>query len=396
MTERLKTLVLYANGAKRQAVAIDTALRGLLGFNAERHLPERWLQNRIINRLFGRRYAYASYMDDWMEAFSQSSHLDVVLCNVSNLVEFRYHRRSIEDYPFVIILHSAAGDDLWLLSRTLHWFQRRRGKLLVFVGNEYDLLPAKIAFIRATQADYVGSQLPLDAAQWLYMECQAQVLSTPHALNPKVYCPDAVSGGIADRPIDIGFIGDPYPPFIGDTERTDVVRYFEKQGAVWGLQCDIRTQRLPRRDWSRFLNSCKGIIGAESGTYYLERTDETINAVQAYLRRHPNSSFAELHRKFFSNHPRPMSGKAISSRHFEPIGTQTCQILVEGRYNDILVADKHYIALKKDYSNIAEAVERFKDEVYRLKMANEAYEYVIDAHTYHHRVQAILKQIWGV
>jgi hypothetical protein len=257
-------------------------------------------------------------------------------------------------------------------------------------------LPDKIDFIRAVQADYIGSQLPIDAAQWLYAECQAKVLATPHALNPMLYCPDQVSGWTADRPIDIGFIGDAYPAYIGDTERSDIVNYFQREGSRWGLRCDIRTQRLQRGDWARFLNRCKGIVGAESGTYYLERTDETINAVQAYLYRHPNISFGEIHAKFFRDHPHRMSGKAISSRHFEPIGTQTCQILVEGRYNDILIGDRHYIALKKDFSNIEEAIGRFMDPRYRLNMVHEAYEYVISAHTYAHRVQAILKEVWSV
>jgi len=91
-----------------------------------------------------------------------------------------------------------------------------------------------------------------------------------------------------------------------------------------------------------------------------------------------------------------MSGKAISSRHFEPIGTQTAQLLVEGRYNDILEADLHYISVKKDLSNIAEAVRQFNDQPYREQVSTAAYEHVMSHHTLGHRVAALVKTIWGV
>jgi len=152
---------------------------------------------------------------------------------------------------------------------------------------------------------------------------------------------------------------------------------------------------MPRSEWAKFLNRCKGIIGAESGTYYLERTDHTRKAVEAYLEQHPHASFHDVFEQFFRDYPNPVSGKAISSRHFEPIGTQTCQVLLEGRYNDILVADEHYLALKKDFSNVEEVVDRFKDEPYRTAMVRRTHEYVLAKHTYRHRVNALVRTIFA-
>ncbi len=88
-----------------------------------------------------------------------------------------------------------------------------------------------------------------------------------------------------------------------------------------------------------------------------------------------------------------MSGKAISSRHFEPVGTKTCQILIEGHYNGVLVADEHYIAVRKDLSNIADAVQRFKDDGYRRAMVDRTYEHVMSAHTYRHRVEQLVAAV---
>jgi hypothetical protein len=388
MKDRIKTLLLYSNGPPHwKPIVADTVLRGLLRLQEGDALASRLLGRRLASRALRRRYEVMSYMHDWQDAFCSSPELDVETCNIVDLVDYVRARPKIKEYPFVVVLHSAAGDDLSLLRKTENWFQGRQGKLLAFLGNEYQLMPDKIGFLRAVGADYIGSQLPLDAAQWLYAECdQSQILAAPHALNPQAYRPDLRS----TRPIDIGFVGDDYPFFVGDRDRARTVQFFEDQASTLRLRCDIRSQRMPRADWARFLNQCKATVGAESGTYYLERTDRTIHAVQAYLREFPQSTFNDIFERFFRDYPDPVSGKAISSRHFEPIGTQTSQILLEGRYNDILVADKHYIALKKDFSNIQDVMQRFKDDDYRTAMARETYEYVLDEHTYQHRVRSLI------
>jgi hypothetical protein len=212
----------------------------------------------------------------------------------------------------------------------------------------------------------------------------------PHALNPKVY---QVRDG-TNRTVDIGFIGDMYWPFVGDRERTDLIETFAREGPRWGLRCEIRKQRVPRHEWATFLNQCKGTIGAESGTYYLNDRGLLLAAAREYnLSQRPDASFEEVFEKFYRGQPREVSGKSISSRHFEPIGTKTCQVLLEGEYNGLLVPDVHYISVRKDLSNVEEAARRFKDDGYRHAMVERAYEYVMDNHTYAHRVRSVLGSV---
>lgn len=390
MRDRLPTLVLYANGAKLPAVLLETALQGFLSFNPGRWLPEAWMRRPLIRKLIGQRYEHASYLDDWKDAFCDADCLDVQLCNMTNIVEYRRCRQAIQTYPLVVILHSATGDSMLVLLRTLHWFQRRKGKLLVFVGNEYDLMDEKIRFIRDVEADYVASQLPADAARWLYAECSAtKLLLAPHALNPKVYYPAPDAPKVAD----LGFVGDHYSRIVGDREREDFIRTIEKNAARWGLQVHIRSQRIRREEWAALLRGFIGVVGAESGTYYLERDSKTIKAVRRYLRFHRNASFEEVYERFFAKRVISIPGKAISSRHFEPIGTKTCQILLEGQYNGILRPNEHYISVKKDFSNLEDAIERFKDDTFRQRIVDQAFEYVMAEHTYAHRVASLLRQM---
>jgi hypothetical protein len=396
MEQRIKTLIIDSNGTPGwKSTLADTIMQGVLGLEVEvSALPDRLARTAFVQRAFGQRYENLSYVIDWREALRTASKLDAEVCNVKDLVGYWRRREAISSYPLVIVLHSAAGDSMSLLLKTTHWFRQRRGKLVVFLGNEYALMAEKFAFLRSAGADYVCSQLPLETAHWLYAACQpTQVLAMPHALNPQLYCPDSQ----VERPLDIGFIGDTYPNFVGDTERDRLLYYFQEHCAELRLACDIRAypgSRVPRTEWARFLTTCKGIIGGESGSYYLDREGQIIGQAKAYLQKHPDATFEEIFERFFqSPSVEYRSGKAISSRHFEPIGTKTCQILLEGHYNGILKPDQHYISVAKDLSNIDDAIQRFKDAEYRVAMAERTYAYAMSEHTYQHRVDALIEAV---
>jgi hypothetical protein len=393
MSGRIRTLILDANGwGGWKAVASETILRGVLGLSHPDQLPGPLRRNAFVRHLLRDRYAGLSYAVDWRDAFLADPGLDADVCNIINLVDFYRARPKIRDYPLIIVLHSATGDNMAVLRRAAAWFQGRRGKLVVFVGNEYNLLEDKIGFIRETGAEYVGTQLPLASAQWLYAECRdATVLPMPHALNPALYRPHPE----VPRTLDIGFVGADYPFYIGDRDRAAVIDYFQEHGTERGLATAIRRVNMPRERWAEFLCSCRGVIGAEAGTRYLDRTGALIPEVEAYQRAHPSAPFAEIFERFFRERPVQASGKAISSRHFEPIGTLTCQLLLEGHYNGILAADEHYIALRPDLSNIDDALERFRDPAYRGAMTERARDHVLAEHTYARRVRQLVASVAG-
>ena len=269
MKERLSALYLDCKRAGPPNFLVDTVLRGVLGYKDGDRIPRLLRNNARLQALFAELrdpYAPLSYSADWREAFIDSPDLTVEVCYIHDLLHFKLCLLRLRQYDLIVISHVAAGDDMSLLLRYAHHFDRRRAPLVVFLGNEYDLLDEKIGFIRGVEAEFVCSQLPIEAARALYRECAAsRILAVPHALNPKQYSPipDMV------RQVDIGFIGDIYWPFVGDRERTDLIEWFEDHGSGRGLQCAIRKERVPREAWSRFLSGCKAIIGAESGTYYL-------------------------------------------------------------------------------------------------------------------------------
>jgi hypothetical protein len=388
MTERTPAVVLYARRVPGTRAAMVETLGSLLGAvpSHGQYAP------RGLGRCFGmldrNAYTSLSYVIDWLDAFRRAPTLDAHCFNIVNLLEWPRARAMIRSAPLVVVLHSAAGDDLSLISRLASALSERRGRLLLFFGNEYTLMPAKIRLAQQTQADMVASQLPDAAAAWLYAECPAsRILHAPAALNPARYHPLAVQ-----REVDLGFRGDLYPFFIGDDERTRILEFFRLHAADYDLSADISYSRISGPRWHRFLAACRGIVGAEAGTYYLERDDHTAAAVAAHLERVPRASFDEIRSRFFDHYAGAVSGKAISSRHFEAVGTKTCQLLLEGQYNGVLEPDAHYLSIKHDYSNMAEVVARFKDPAERARVTEAAYEHVMARHTYDRRVSDLLAQ----
>jgi hypothetical protein len=99
--------------------------------------------------------------------------------------------------------------------------------------------------------------------------------------------------------------------------------------------------------------------------------------------------------RFFAAKPRPpVYGKCASSRHFDAAGTKTCQIMFRGRFNDIFEADRHYLALDRDFGNVNDVIARFSDPDERLAVAERAYRHILEHHTYAHRarqVEAVLR-----
>jgi hypothetical protein len=397
-------------------------------------------ESRIRTVILAVRYGTrVSYYDDWREAFEGSPFFAATTFNLFRRGERRAAMRAVEEAELVLALHAASADTLEFLLPLETALEARRGRFLMLVGNEYNLpwipLGEKRAFLKRVGADFVGTQLPLAAGEWLYADTGAEVVALPHALNDRVFRREF---GEDERRFDIGGRSARYPVFVGDDERNRIYDVFREAGPKNGLSIDIDNDaRLGRADWARFLNDCRGTIGSEAGSWYLERDDKTVLEIQRFIRaksggavlradgpahraarrlpypvkawlrrlvalspiRHEaiddaGADFAEIKERFFTGQPHcPAYSKCISSRHFDAAGTGTCQILVKGLYNDILRANEHYIALEPDFANLAEAIARFRDAGERHRIVEAARTLALDAHTYRHRVAGLYDRL---
>ncbi|MGC4094744.1 MAG: hypothetical protein QM756_43865 [Polyangiaceae bacterium] len=387
----LPALLLYAKGnvSWQQCVA-DTLTQGF-GVNM-RKLPAPVL-TRLPKRLQVNPYDSLSYVEDWAASMQRSPRLDVVLCNVCDLTALARWMPKIREFPLIFVMHSANGDGIGHLDYLAHVLRRRRGLLTMFVANEYNFLEEKRRFLRTSEADFVATQLPPEPAAWLYADCgRARVVKAYAALNTQAFSPPP-NGSAGERTWDIAFRGNAYKKALGDDERTRAIVGVREAAERAKLRVNIEFSMVPSGAWADLLRSTWAIPGAESGTYYLERDSSAYHRAEAYVLAHPNTTLEYVRETYYTGGTWPVSGKMLSSRHLEPMGTKTCQILVEGEYSGVLAPDVHYIPLAKDLSNMQQALEKFSDVTFRTRVAESAYELAMSEHTFERRITQILNDI---
>jgi Glycosyl transferases group 1 len=383
----------------------------------------------------------SSYYDDWKDAFAGSSTFATTVRNILPGAGRRQIAREIGEYELVVVLHSCTADTLDYAEALVPALQARRGRLVAFVGNELNLpwapLGEKLAWLKRIEPEIVATQMLPELGAWLYAGIGGRVLSLPHALNPEAFRPEMPQ---EDRPIDIGARSYRYSAYIGDDDRNRIYDYFAANRLDPPLTLDFSTeQRFDRPGWARFLNRCKATIATEAGSWYVERDDATVLAIRDHVarsaggfvlragsgsalprlaRRLPHGvkavlrrllrrgplryeavaaealDFAEIHRRFFAGRATaPVYSKAISSRHFDAVGCKTLQIMFPGRFNDILRAGEHYVALAQDFSNIAGVLDQLRSATARRRIVDRAYEHVMAAHTYRHRLERLARAL---
>ena len=189
------------------------------------------------------------------------------------------------------------------------------------------------------------------------------------------------------RPIDIGYRGSIQPLSFGRLAYEkrligeDVSRIVSTKNL---LNLDISSKWEDRKggnDWFDFLLKSKATLGAESGASVFDVNgdlDERCRKLEEKLGAFNESKdYAESFLSGINHLENKVHYNQISPRHFEAIATGTVQLLYPGQYSNILKPGKHYFELKRDYSNINEAINYICDDKKRVRMAKVAYEEII-------------------
>lgn len=159
------------------------------------------------------------------------------------------------------------------------------------------------------------------------------------------------------RNVDIGYRGRKYPMWLG---RLTWEKYFLTEklallAAEAGFSVDISNDermRLYGEDWYQFLSTCKVVVGTESGANIVDYDGTLRERIEEFVIENPNAAFEVVSKLFLEHVDDTLSMNQISPRHFEAISFGTAQVLFEGSYSGILIPGRHYIEVKKDFSNL--------------------------------------------
>jgi len=319
-----------------------------------------------------------SYQVGWPHGFAAHPRFDCDLVNVRRTRGLSRIRALLgvrgRRYRAIVMLHSVFSNERTLYGEICRTVARSTAVKAYFIGNEFKLMPEKMAFCEELGIDLLVSMAANPSVRELYRQrLGCRVVEIPSAgVDPGVFFPRTP---MSERTVDLGYRADAEPMYFGHQDRTVIAEHFLTNAAPYRLRLDVTLDpaaRFAREAYAAFLNRCIGQLGTEAGTNYFDLEDSTRNRVNAYLAHHPDADLDELGERIFDRVERTPA-RMMSGRHSEAAATKTVQILFEGGYNGIFRPDVHYIALRKDFSNVGDVLERFRDEAARREIAENAY-----------------------
>lgn len=204
---------------------------------------------------------------------------------------------------------------------------------------------------------------------------------------------EKLSKKIQERDIDIGYRARNVPFWLGrhGQIKKEIADKVLKSPNEQGLKLDISNSLNDvffGDKWLQFLMRSRCVLGCLGGASLYDPDGSIRKEVDRYVEENPNATFDEVEKSCFPGIDYSLSLFALSPRHFECTLTKTCQILYEGDYQGVLIPERHYIELKKDYSNLNDVLEKVKNVEYCKQIAENAYHEIAMSEKYTYRTFA--------
>lgn len=273
------------------------------------------------------------------------------------------------------LLRHYLGDDL---IRRLKQFM---GLKVAFLQDEYREIKTYWKHINELGIDVLFSCVPDAEIAKVYPKQEVPRLRVENVLTG--YVPERLQQQVvlpvAQRPIDVGYRTRRMPFWLGRLghEKWFVAEEFKRRGKETGLKLDLSTregERLYGDAWTNFVASCRAVIGVESGASIIDFDGKLEHRVEAYTAKNPEATFEEVSEKLLGPYEGSLNLHQISPRCFEAAALRTPMVLFEGKYSDVLMPERHFIVLKKDFSNFDEVVAKLRDHPSLQAMAERTYK----------------------
>jgi hypothetical protein len=254
------------------------------------------------------------------------------------------------------------------------------GLKVAFIQDEYRMIDRVHEVLRFLGIDVLFTCVPTPEIGKVYPAAKLPGIAKINNLTG--YVPETLLSrpvaAIAARPIDVGYRTRKPPLWLGELglEKWQIAERFVREAEGSGLRLDVshsEADRLYGAKWTAFVASCKAMLGVESGASVFDFTGEIQRQVDAYVAEHPQASFQEVQAKFLLPHEGKIRLNQISPRCFEAAALRTAMVLFEGEYSGVLEPGRHYIPLKKDFSNVAEVIAALRDTAGLQRMVDRTF-----------------------
>jgi hypothetical protein len=275
----------------------------------------------------------------------------------------------LDDFDAVVIHYSMVlTSPQYFSPALLEQLRSYRGLKVQFIQDDYRWVDRTTAAARDVGIDVLFTVAPEPAASQLYDERLPGVRRVQTLTG---YVPDNLlhvkPRPLRERTIDVGYRARETRLWLGrlSHEKAFIGHEFSKLAPAYGLRCDISTlehDRIYGARWVEFMSSCRATLGTESGASIADFDGRVEREARAYLAEHPGAEFDEIAEAVLRPYEGNVVVNVISPRVFEAAALGTALIMFPGEYSGVIQADRNYIPLEKDFSNMAEVVARLSDE----------------------------------
>lgn len=339
----------------------------------------------------------ANTITEHIDSFSLYSQHQIF--TYSNLGDF-HKLLNINRFDVIIVHYSMylLNDD-YISRKSKRLLTQFKGLKVLFVQDEYRLINKLIDEINGMKFDLFFTCFPEGEIEKIYPESKLFGVVKRNNLTgyiPKNFLMKKDHIRIADRPIDVGYRSRKVPFWLGELgyEKWSIVDRFKEFTMGQNLALDLSYQeedRIYGDKWPLFVGSCKAVLGVESGASVMDFTGKLQTLIEFHQSNFPEDSFHEIQSTYLHSHEGLYKLNQISPRIFEAIALKTVLVLYEGDYSNILIPGRHYIMLKKDFSNIDYVVDCLKNNTFMQNMADTAYEEI--ALNYNYSYEHFIKRV---
>ena len=176
-------------------------------------------------------------------------------------------------------------------------------------------------------------------------------------------------------------------------DKLEIGRYMKEACATRGIPHNIamdHESRIYGDAWFDFLGSSRTMLGSESASNVFDFDGDVEHEVSLFAAKHGHPPTYHDFQCVVDPIEKHFDVGQISPRIFECALMRTPMILFRGRYSDAITADKHYIALEKDFSNIEAVLALLGNLDYLQGFADRAYDKLVTSGDYGYRSLARL------
>lgn len=255
------------------------------------------------------------------------------------------------------------------------------GLKVLFIQDEYDNVKSTHKYIKGIDFDVLYTIINKDYCYKLYPADKFPYLKIIYILTG--YVPYKLTGystaPIADRKIDVFYRGRELPYQYGSLgkEKYEIGKKFSAALDANNLLLNLdvnsdNSKRIYGDGWYKALSTSKTMLGTESGSNVFDLDGDLHDLINKDIS--DGLSYDEIFENRLNFSELEWHVNMISPKAFEAIMLGTVLVLYEGEYSGVLTPHRHYIPLKKDFSNILEVVDIINNNKKLAEIANTAYE----------------------